>query len=74
MYIPRRTDPCWHVARFQNFTLPLEGATTAEAIAEKRAAEFEAAEAVRLKVLRDALTAGSIVLGNGLAIAPADVV
>ncbi len=37
-------------ARAQNFTLPMDGATTAEAIAEKRAAEFEAAEAVRLKV------------------------
>ena len=46
--------------RSQNFTLTMEGATTAEAIAEKRAAEFEAAEAIRLKVRRDAMACDSV--------------
>ena len=45
-----RPDLSGRVARARNFTLPMEGATTAEAIAEKRAAEFEAAEAARLQV------------------------
>ena len=48
-YAPRTLSSMFE-CRQRNFSVELVGATTEDALLEKRAAEYEAAEAVRLKV------------------------
>lgn len=58
--------------RQQNFSVALVGATTEDALLEKRAAEFEAAEAVRLKVSGHAFNVDRTALALGCVAPRAD--